>query len=166
MATDRLIQRGDGVSFPRTNRVINAAVIDILDDEGFRIGYITQAQETLQRPVTRIRHLNSLDAGRTIEQAPGVEELSLTLSGYSLYDKSITERGSLIHRLGGPMEAAKSLMGQAVPFNLVMVEVHPGSAETVTTRWINCWVTNYQRTRSIQNVVQVDSVTCQVGLRD
>ena len=125
MATDRLIQRGDGVSFPRENRVINAATIDILDDEGFRIGFIQQISETLGRPVTGIRHLNSLDAGRKIEQVPGVEDITITIQGYSLYDKSITERDSLIHRLGGPMAAAKSLMGQSIPFNIVKREVHP-----------------------------------------
>lgn len=166
MATERLIQRGDGVAFPAENRVVNAATIDIIDDDGFRIGFVVQIQETLNRNVTRIRHLNSLDAGRTIEQAPGVEDVTLTLTGYSLYDKSITDRRSLIHRLGGPMAAAKSLMGQAIGFNLVMREVHPGSGEINITRWWNLWVTQHSRTRSVQNVVQTDSVTCQVGIRD
>lgn len=165
IAVERQLARGDGVSFPAINRVVNAARIDILDDEGFRIGYVQQLQETLQRPVTRIRHLNSLDAGRTIEQAPGVEEASITLSGYSLYDKSLTDRGSLIHRLGGAMATAKSLLGQGTSFNLVMLETHPATGEQVKTRFLNCWITQYSRTRTINQVVQVDTCSIQVGIR-
>jgi hypothetical protein len=166
MATDRLIQRGDGVAFPRTNRVVNAATIDILDDEGFRIGYVTQVQETQSRGVTRVRGLNSLDAGRVIEQAPGVEDVNITINGYSLYDASVTDRGSLLHRMGGTLKAAKSLMGQQLPFNLVMRQVHPASGETSITRWLGCWVTNAGTTRSITSVVQVDSLQAQVTVRD
>jgi len=165
VGANRQVTRGDGVSFSAQHRVINAARIDILDDDGYIIGFVQGVNETLSRQVQRVRHLNSLDALRVIEMVPGAEDVSITLSGYSLYDKTLTDRGSLIHRLGSPMAAAKSLMGQAVGFNLIMLEKHPATGEYVRSKWVNCWITNSTRSRSVNNVVNVDSATVQVGIR-
>ncbi len=161
--SERKILRGDGVSFPRSNRVVNAATIDILDDRGFRIGFVVEIGESGTRRVEKVRELSSTTAGRVIEQAPGVEDITLSLNGYSLYDRSLTDRGSLIHRLGGAMAAAKSLTGQREPFHLVVAEVHPGSGERNVTRYFDCWLTSFSRTRNINTTIQIDRASCQVG---
>lgn len=162
MATaERSIMRGDGVAFPKSNRVINSTQIDILDTKGFRIGFIVELTENGTRRVDRVRELSSATAGRVVEQQPGVEDVNLTIAGYSLYDISQTDRGSLIHRLGSAMSAARSLMGQREPFHIVRVQVHPGTGQRDVVRYMECWLTSYSETRNINTTIQIDRAAAQ-----
>ena len=160
------ILRGDGVNFPSKNRVISSSSLDIYDDEGFIIGFVTNFDEQMTRQMTRIRHLSSRDAGRVIEMSPGTEDISLNVNGYSLYDLSLTSKGSLIHRLGSAMRAMKSLVSQAEAFNLVRIETHPSSGEQVRDVYYDCWLSNFSRMRDIGRLVQMDRATIQVGQKE
>ena len=160
------ILRGDGVNFPSRNRIVSSSSLDIYDDGGFVIGFVTNFDETLNRPMTRIRHLSSRDAARIIEMCPGVEDVSLNVTGYSLYDKSVSEKGSLIHRLGSAMKALKSLQSQASSFNLVREETHPSSGEQVKDIYYDCWLSSFSRARGIDRLVQMDRATIQVGQKE
>jgi len=158
--------RGDGVNFPSRNRVISSTTLDVYDDEGHIIGFVLSFNETQSRPVQKIRHLSSTDAGRVIETTPNVEEISLTVTGYSLYDISLTEKGSLIHRMGSAMKALKSLQSQAESFNLARTETHPSSGEMVRDVYFDCWFTNFTRNRAIGTLVQADSANISVGQKE
>lgn len=158
-----LLNRGDGVSFGPRNRAINGATIDVLDDNGYRIGYLSSIAWTTSRRLERLRHLSSEDAGRVIEIVPGTEDFSCTLVGYSLYDKGLTDRGSLINRLGSSVAAIKTLMGQREPFHLVVKAKHPTTGEVAIRRFFDCWLSGYGETRSIGNTTQTESASCIVG---
>jgi len=160
------VLRGDGVSFPAKNRVISSSTLDIYDDQGFIIGFITNFNESDNRPITRIRHLSSHDAGRVIEMSPGVEDVSITVNGYSLYNVNLTEKGSLIHRLGSAMRALKSLQSQAEPFNLVRTETHPSTNEENKDVYFDCWISAFSRSRDVGRLVQMDNCTIQVGQKE
>jgi hypothetical protein len=160
------ILRGDGVSFPTSNRVVNAATVDIYDDRGNIIGFVTSVDETLSRQVQRVRVLSSEAAGRVIEMCPQTEDISVNVNGYSLYDLSQTEKGSLIHRLGSHMAAMKSLTSQADAFNLVKKETHPRTGQQVTDTYYDCWLTNFSRTRDIGRLVTLDRAAVQVGQKE
>lgn len=160
------ILRGDGVNFPSRNRVVSSSTLDIYDDEGFVIGFITNFDESLSRAMQRIRHLSSYDAGRVIEMSPGVEDISINVQGYSLYNESMAERGSLIHRLGSAMSALKSLQSQAEPFNLVRTETHPSSGEQNYDIYFDCWLSSSTKSRDIGRLVQMDRATIQVAQKE
>lgn len=160
------ILRGDGVSFPATNRVENSSTIDIYDDTGNIIGFITNLDETLNRPVQRVRQLSSESAGRVIEMVPFVEDVSLTVAGYSLYDKSQTNKGSLIHRMGSHMAALKSLQSQSESFHIVKQSVHPVTSDTITDTYFDCWFVNFTRNRDIGRLVTIDRASIQVGQKE
>lgn len=158
--------RGDGVNFPAANRVVNSSTLDIYDDEGFIIGFVTNFDDQYNRNVTRIRHLSSEDAGRVIEMAPGTEDVSINVQGYSLYNINIAERGSLIHRFNSALSTMKSLQSQAAGFNLVRKEVHPSTGETNKTIYYDCWFSQSSRARDIGRLVQMDRATIQVAQVD
>jgi hypothetical protein len=160
------IIRGDGVAFPATNRVVSASGIDIYDDLGNIIGFIASVDENLNRQIQRVRHLSSEDAGRVIEMVPMVEDISLTVAGYSLYNISKTDRGSLIHRMGSHMAALKSLQSQREPFHIVKINTHPTSGETVVDKYFDCWFTSFTRGRDIGRLVQIDRAVVQVGQKE
>lgn len=158
--------RGDGVSFPAKNRIVNSSTLDIYDDEGYIIGFITNFDEQGNRPITRIRHLSSQDAGRVIEMSPGVEEISINVQGYSLYNINLAERGSLIHRFGSAMRTLKSLQSQGTPFNLVRKETHPATGETNKDIYFDCWMSQQSKARDIGRLVQMDRATIQVAQKE
>jgi hypothetical protein len=160
------ILRGDGVNFPSRNRIVASSTLDVYDDCGFIIGFVTGFNETQARPVVKIRHLSSRDAARIIEVCPNVETISLSVTGYSLYDISLVEKGSLIHRLGSAMRALKSLQSQTEPFNMARTETHPSSGEIVRDIYFDCWITNFTRNRAIGTLVQTDSATIEVGQKE
>jgi hypothetical protein len=160
------ILRGDGVKFPKENLVVNAATVDIYDDKGNIIGFLTSLDETLNRGIQRVRTLSSEAAGRVIEMVPMTEDVSLNVNGYSLYDKSQTEKGSLIHRMGSAMGALKSLQSQAEPFHIVKTETHPATGQKVTDSYFDCWFSNFTRSRDIGRLVTIDRATIQVGQKE
>jgi hypothetical protein len=158
-----LIQRGDGVSFSSENRVVSSTTYDIYDDEGYVIGYIVEVSEGQNRPVSRLRHLNSSDAGRVIGMVPSPADFTLNVNGYSLYGKSQTNQKSLIHRLGSTAAALKSIQSQIAGFNFVATETHPSTDEQNKTWYYDCWMTSFSKGRSINQVVQLDRATIAVG---
>lgn len=160
------ILRGDGVSFPTSYRVVNSSTVDVYDDRGHIIGFITSLDETLNRPVQRVRQLSSEAAGRVLEMVPMVEDVSVNVNGYSLYDLSQTNKGSLVHRLGSHMAALKSLQSQREACHLVKTETHPTTGQQVKDEYYDCWVTNFSRSRDIGRLATMDRATLQVGQKE
>lgn len=154
--------RGDGVAFPASTRTVNSTTIDVLDNEGHRIGYVTSISYQGNRQTQIIRELNAETAGRPLETALGVETNTLNLSGFALYDKSRTHRGSLINRCGSAMAALRSLQGQREAVHIVHRETHPTTGEVTVRRYLGCYFTSHSYERNIGQVVSMDRVTMSV----
>lgn len=156
-----LIQRGDGVGIPKQNRIISGTTIDIIDDDGYKIGYVQEISWSGNRRVEVARHLDSEDAGKVIEQTPGPENYTMNISGFSLYDRGGSNRGALINRLSKGMAGAASVNGQKASFNLVERSKHPATGEVTVRRFYDVWLTQYGETRNINTVQVVDRATAQ-----
>ena len=167
-----LVQRGAGVGIGVQNRATITTSYDIFDDQGNLIGYVTDIDRTDTRTVQRIRHLSSHDAGRTIEQAPGPDEVTLSLTGFALYNKP-EQSGELPHfslaaRLGGLTGANlfKSLNSQRVAFNIRVEEVHPSTGAVSRTYYFGCMLTNYTKPVSLGNITVAETASVQVAVVD
>lgn len=138
---------GAGSGLPKENRAVVAITIDVIDNEGNEIGYIQSINRTAARAIDRLRHLNVADAGRTIELGPHPVDTTLAVTGFCLYDKTETDKGSLLNRLPGETAAAfQCMQQQAEYFNLRVREVHPNpDAPGVVeheTHYIGCLLSN------------------------
>lgn len=144
--------RGDGVSIPESNQVVISTTVDVLDDQGFNIGFIQQISRTDARPTTPIRHLDSSDAGKILEQSPGVETNQLNVTGLALYNLG-TDRRSLLNRMvGSGSSKFRSLNSQQLPFELSERWTHPATRLAGETLYGDCMLTNYTRPVNIGTV--------------
>jgi hypothetical protein len=137
--------RGDGVSIPTSNQVVISTSVDVLDDLGFNIGFIQQLTRNDSRPTTPVRHLDSIDAGRILEQAPGVEDDTLNFTGLALYNTGVDNR-SLLNRLPGSAGSGfKSLNSNSIPFEVTEAWTHPTTGLTGSTLFGDVLLTTYSR---------------------
>ena len=155
-----------GVSIPESNRTIVSTSVDILDAQGNNIGYITNFSPTHNRTVTRIRHLNSLDAGRILEMAPSPSDINMTVGGFALYNKQ--HDGSIIQRLGGgaTAKAMRMLEEQSIPFLIAERETHPVTNDVTTIGYHMCWLTNYSSPKNIGTAVIAETASIAIGWAD
>ncbi len=144
--------RGDGVSIPEANQVVISTTVDVLDDEGFNIGFLQAVNRTDARPTESIRHLDASDAGRILEQSPGVETNTLNLTGLALYNTGV-DRRALLNRVAGAASAPfRSLNSQQIPFEITEQWTHPASQARGETLYGDCMLTNYTRPVNIGTV--------------
>jgi len=149
-----------GVKIPESHRTVLSTSIDIIDHDGNNIGYITQITSNQNRPVTAIRHLNSLDAGRIIEGAPAPSTTTIAVNGFAIYNNQFD--GSLIQRIGGSTtaKAMKSLEEQSIPFNIVETTTHPATGVIVEqTVYHDCWLTAHSKPINIGTVTIAESAS-------
>lgn len=162
----QLQTRGDGVAIPENNKVVISTSVDVLDDGGVNIGFLQQISRTDARPMSPIRHLSSMDAGRMIEQSPGPELNTLNVTGYALYNTS-PDNESLLNRITGRSTGARgntfrSLNSQFEAFQMVERWTHPGNAASIgETLYGDCFLTNYTRPVSIATVNIVETANIQ-----
>ena len=176
-----LITAGDGIGIPEANRVVLPSTVDVYDDAGQLIGYATKIDVKGGRSVDRIRHLSSASAGRTIEQVPGVEEVTVTLEGFALYNEvdsaSRFPHYSLAGRISGGTGTAnhgtflfKSLSSQKIPFTIKVEEVHPADAQGSKARNItyyrNCMLKSFGKSISTGSVTTTETAEISVGQVD
>lgn len=141
-----LITRGDGVKIPDVNQAVISTSVDVFDEQGVNIGYMSQLTRTDTRNTFRVRHLDSQDAGRVIEQVPSPEDNALSANGLSLYDIGVVKK-SLIHRLAGVNgQRFRSLNSQFIPFVVREEWTHPSSpGQFGQTLYLGCMLTNFTR---------------------
>ncbi len=141
-----LVTQGSTVGIPAENKAVISSSVDVFDQDGFNIGFVSQITPAHNRAVQRIRHLNSADAGRVIESAPSPEDISIAVTGLNLYNISESQQQSLISRLPGQAGARfKTLNDQKAPFFLQVVEIHPESGLENESTYLGCWLTRYNR---------------------
>lgn len=156
-----LTTRGDGVSLPEGNRVIVSTSVDVLDDDGFPIGFVQQLSRSDTRQIIRVRHLDSIDAGRVVELSPGPEDNSLNATGFALYSRGL-DPGAILNRipgLGG--QAFKSLNSNAIPFELIEVWTQPATGETAETTYGDNLLQTYNRPINI-GAIQISETAAMV----
>jgi len=144
--------------------VANITSYDIIDENGLCIGFITQINETDNRPATKVRHIGSADAGRVLEHVPGVDDKTLNVTGFALYN--VQEQGSIVQRLGGnnTKRAMKMLSEQHRGFKIVERQIDPETEATLdATEHLDCWLTNYTKPRNIANATIAETATLSVA---
>lgn len=157
--------RGDAVSIPDANRVVISTSVDVLDSEGTNIGFLQQISRTDARTMNPIRHLDSVDAGRMLEQSPAPELNTLNITGYAVYNTG-QDRESLLNRVTGRAAAGggqrfRSLNSQFLPFQLIEAWTHPATGARGETQYGDCYLTNYTRPVSIATVMIVETANVQ-----
>lgn len=150
--------RGDGVSIPEQNQVIISTSIDVLDEDGFNIGFLSQITRTDARPTEAIRHLDSIDAGRIIERSPSPENVTLALTGFALYNNGADKR-SMLNRLAPGGSAFRSLNSQQLPFEITERWTHPTTGSVGETLYGDCLLTNYSRPVNIGTVTIAETAS-------
>lgn len=136
---------------------------DIIDQDGNGIGFIQSFNPSDNRPVTKIRAIGSADAGRALESAPSFSDITISVTGFALYNKQ--QDGSIVQRLGGgsTRRAMKMLEEQKIPFRIMEREVDPATKETIdATLYYGCWLTNHQKPRNISNMTIAETATISV----
>jgi len=61
-----------------------ASAIDVLNDDGRPIGFISEIRPAFRQGQTRIYHLNSIDAGTCLDIVPQIEIITLSATGVAL----------------------------------------------------------------------------------
>lgn len=154
-----LVIHGTGVGLATGNQTVISTSVGVFDEDGFDIGYINQINSNFTRPTTRVRHLNKADAGRTVEQQPGVEDFTLTVSGFALYQKNDSDKRSLIARLPAGGGAFKVLNQQQVPFVVREEETHPATNATNVYVYMGCMINQYSRPVNVGTTTVTESAT-------
>lgn len=142
--------------------VKNVTSFDIVDKNGFLIGYITQFNPSKTRATERIRHISSADAGRVLEQAPRPEDISINITGYSLYNDQ--EDGSLVQRLVGSSanisKAFASLEEQKEGFDIIVVTRDPETKKAVDVKiYQDVWLQNQNEPINIAQATVQETAT-------
>jgi len=151
-----------GVAVGEDHRTAISTSIDVVDHDGNQIGFIQNINPSENRPVTAVRHLNSQDAGRIIEQTPSPANNTISVTGFALYTKD--NDGSLIQRIGGSVtaKAMRTLEEQSIPFNLIVKTTHPATGEVEITTYHDCWLTSHTRPVAINNMMISESANIAV----
>lgn len=171
--------RGDGVAIPTTNKVVISTTVDVLDDDGNPMGFIQSLNRTDTRRVDRLRELSATSAGRTVEQSPGPEDLSVRVTGFAIYAVGGI-KGSLLDRLLQPVLGSalrgnqvlapspqggsliKSINSQQVPIQVTERFVHPASPGAETgILYGDCMLTNYSHPVAIGTINIAEEVQLQ-----
>ncbi len=138
---------------------------DLIDEYGKGIGYITGITPNDNRPTTLIRHISSADAGRVLEQAPSPSTITLSITGFALYDFADQAQGSVIQRLatnfglttvGG---AIATLEEQKIGFKIRERQVNPVTNQaTIYREYQDCWLTSYSAPKQIGTMTIAETV--------
>lgn len=153
-----------GVGQPEAAEVELSTSIDIIDEAGYGIGQLQSFNDTQNRPTALIKHISSVDAGRTIEQAPSPGTVTLNVTGFQLYNK--TEDGSLIQRLGASStkKAMKMLEEQKRGFSILVVERHPATNRVVdAVLYQDCWLNSFSKPISIATATIAETASITVS---
>ncbi len=158
-----LVQHGSGVGLAPDNQTIISTTVDIFDEEGNNIGFVNSINRNDTRGVFPIRHLDSADAGRILELQPQVENYTLTVTGFALFNVSDVDRGSLLNRLPADAKAFKVLNDQVVPFVMEQTETHPSTGATNTTVYLGCMLTSFSRPINVGNATVTETAAVTVS---
>ena len=158
------VKHGYGVGLNSGNQVVISTAITVFDEGGLEIGFIQSLGRTDNRPVTALYHLNGADAGRIIEQVPGIGTYATVATSFGLWHLSDVDRRSLINRLPGNAAAAFVVLNQQqVPFAIRQVEEHPSTGAQNVTLFLGCMLTSFSRPVAIGTATVSESCNIAVS---
>lgn len=143
-----LVIHGSGVGLDPKNQTVITTSVGVFDDLGFEIGLLQNINRDDNRPTIDVRHLNKADAGRIVEQQPGIETYSLTVNGWMMYQKNDAAKQSLLNRLPSDISGSgvfKVMNDQFIPFSIREEETHPSTNITNVTLFLGCMITSYSK---------------------
>lgn len=158
-----LVNRGFGTGLAPNNKTVISTTVEVFDGDGFGIGFIKSLARDDNRPTVDVRHLNKADAGRIVEQQPGIETYGLTATGFAMYEKNDTNLQSLLNRLPPASSGAgifKTLNQQQIPFALRQEATHPATQATNVTYFLACMLLSFSETYDIGNTQVMQ--TCKI----
>lgn len=172
-------QNGDGVAIPESNQIVVSTSVSVLVGAN-NIGFAQSLTPNFTRKVERIRHLNADDAGRIVEQAPGPEDYTISMTGFAVYPNAAANNpgspqsavGTLLERILGsaPVQSAgalaalafRCLSSQIVPFSASDERRKPGFSNVVgRIRYVDNWMTSFSSPVAIGNVMLTETVAAQ-----
>lgn len=154
-----LATRGYGVGLAPSNLTVIGTSVGVFDENGFEIGFIQSISRDDNRSTTKVRHLNKADAGRIIEQQPGVEEYSLSITGWGMYQKSDTNKQSLLNRLPVGSGVFQTMNQQFIPFAIREEQTHPATGATNVTLFLGCMIVRFSEPVNIGTTAVTQSAT-------
>lgn len=155
-----LVVHGSGVGLAPQNLTVISTSVTVFDDLGFMIGFIQNIDRSDSRNTVVVRHLNGADAGRIVEQQPGVEDYELSVNGWMMYEKNDTNKQSLLNRLPSDVSGSgmfQVMNDQFIPFAITETEVHPSTKATNTTYYLGCMITSYSKPINVTGTSIVES---------
>lgn len=143
--------------------------IDVLDQNGNKIGAINQIAPSFSRPNTRVRDLDADAAGDVKDLVPGVENITISVNGFALRSTFDKKRGLLnrIPQASAGSAAFKSLKDNQIPFDIKEKQTNPRTGAIYTRVFKNCLLNNYSYSISMQgDVVISESASIDVSTVD
>jgi len=170
---------GDPIVFDEDVNIDVSTAIDIFDESGTKsLGYITSLNWTSNRPVTPVRVLSSMLAGRILFHVPSPETNTLTVTGYSLYTPDESQPLQLYHQMytrgvasGKPGSYyTNTIGGQFRPFCIREQSTHPyppsGGVMVAKQYYQRAMLTNFTKPRNIGTAIQADTASIAVQYVD
>jgi len=154
---------GFPVSLPQDNRVISSISYDVFlegdgdGDDAEAIGFIVNLSDAYNRNNQRIRHLSSGDGGKVIEIVPGLEDITVNVNGFSLYNTGKENRKNLGARLSG-VAGLVMLSQNNEYFTVRVTTTHPNPptdiAATTGLLYRRCLLKSINNPRDINQIAQ------------
>jgi len=163
---------GFPTSLPQDNRVISSISYDVFlegdgeGDEAEAIGFITNLSDAYNRNNQKIRHLSTGDGGKVIEIVPGLEDITVNVTGFSLYNTGKDNRKNLGARLSG-VAGLVMLSQNSEYFSVRVTTTHPNPPDAIaaTTGIIyrRCLLKSMNNPRDINQIAQAATATLDVS---
>ena len=148
-----------GVKIPESNQVVVPTSTSILDDVGEEIGFISDISEDVTRRIERIREISASRAGRVREMVPGPEDLSLSGTGFALYESNVLL--GLSKNVVSPKEIFRALSHQWTPFSVEITDIHPASGLGIVVTYSGCMIERYGRASRIGDLLITETFSIQ-----
>lgn len=152
------------------DKVYPTTQITVFGENGDEIGWVQDINESQERGVEPVRHLNSDDAGRIVQGVPRPANYTLSVTGFAIYMPNTDTEGTTIARLiekaaNNPSKLMKSLEEQKYPFAIRKSIVNP-NGENSETYYHGCWITRFNNPTSINNAFVTETVDLFVSYID
>lgn len=139
--------------------------IDVLDAVGQRIGAIASISPNFARPNSRVRELNSDAGGDVKDMVPGVETITISVTGFALRSTKGSQR-NIINRLPQStptdlyttqMDAAAflSLKDNRTPFSIKEKQTNPKTGAVYIKSYNGCLLNSFSYTIGITGDVVI-----------
>ena len=152
-----------GVGIPTGNKSLTSYSVDIYNTStGEQIGFAQSVAHTDNRTVEKIRQLNSLDAGKVVEQVPRPSDVEITVTQMALFEKDLMD----FFKFNQADDNFDFLNNQFEPFTIVSAQRGKNSSgvtQEIQTIYYGCMITRTNKTWSIDKATILDSCSIQVA---